>query len=61
MKQVQAEEQDMWKFLKPTDMSEESEDESTLVVHKPSYRSAGMFKISTVYSCFIVAYIQTLS
>ena len=59
MKQVQEEEQDMWKFLKPTDMSEESDDESTLVVHKPNYRSAGMCKISTVlFHCSIYSNTQ---
>ena len=45
-KEVQSEEQDMWKHLQATDMSEESEEEGTLVVHKPAYRSTGMCKIS---------------
>ena len=31
MKEVQEEEQVMWKYLKPTDMSEESDDEGTLL------------------------------
>lgn len=36
------EEQRMWKYLRASDMSEESDEEGTLVVHKPDYRSTGM-------------------
>ena len=44
-KEVQPEEQEIWKHLCSTDMSEESDEEGSFVVHKPGYRSTGMWKI----------------
>ena len=38
---MQTAEADLWKHLRVCDMSEESDDDGGLLVHKPSYRSAG--------------------
>lgn len=44
-KEVQVEEREMWEHIRASEMSEESSEEGTLVVHKPSYRSAGMWNV----------------
>ena len=37
-KDVQPEEQEIWKHLHSTDMSEDSDEEGSFVVYKPAYR-----------------------
>ena len=61
MKQVQEEEQGMWKFLKPTDMSEESDDESKARWLYTNLTIVQQVCAKSVQCCFTVVYIQTLS
>ena len=58
-KEVQTEEREWWNHLLISDMSEESDDEGTLVVHKPSYRSLGMYICAKVLSHQVSTFLHT--